>query len=241
MTIAICDDSVIDCLLSKFLISEYFKKHRKTCDIVTYETGAKLISDFEDGAVFDIVFMDIYVGEELGIDIAGRLRNEGYDNLLIFSTITPEYAIASYSVKANGYILKPFSTERIESVLDRVLEHYVKDYIRIKVRNSYVNIMYSDIIYIESCNNRCILHTADEEYPLYMKLDDIEQQIADEKSRFLRCHRSYIVNMDHITAVDEQFRLDNGDSALIRSSSRAQIKKTYLAYSQSGKVKHKKQ
>lgn len=223
MTIAICDDSVIDCLLSKFLISEYFKKHRKTCDIVTYETGAKLISDFEDGAVFDIVFMDIYVGEELGIDIAGRLRNEGYDNLLIFSTITPEYAIASYSVKANGYILKPFSTERIESVLDRVLEHYVKDYIRIKVRNSYVNIMYSDIIYIESCNNRCILHT------------------ADEKSRFLRCHRSYIVNMDHITAVDEQFRLDNGDSALIRSRSRAQIKKTYLAYSQSGKVKHKKQ
>lgn len=92
MTIAICDDSAIDCLLSKFLISEYFKKHRKTCDIVTYETGAKLISDFEDGAVFDIVFMDIYVGEELGIDIAGRLRNEGYDNLLIFSTITPEYA-----------------------------------------------------------------------------------------------------------------------------------------------------
>ncbi len=46
MTIAICDDSAIDCLLSKFLISEYFKKHRKTCDIVTYETGAKLISDF---------------------------------------------------------------------------------------------------------------------------------------------------------------------------------------------------
>ena len=230
MTIAICDDSAIDCLLSKFLISEYFKKHRKTCDIVTYETGAKLISDFEDGAVFDIVFMDIYVGEELGIDIARRLRNEGYDNLLIFSTITPEYAIASYSVKANGYILKPFSTERIESVLDRVLEHYVKDYIRIKVRNSYVNIMYSDIIYIESRNNRCILHTADEEYPLYMKLDDIEQQIADD-----------IVNMDHITAVDEQFRLDNGDSALIRSRSRAQIKKTYLAYSQSGKVKHKKQ
>lgn len=102
MTIAICDDSVIDCLLSKFLISEYFKKHRKTCDIVTYETGAKLISDFEDGAVFDIVFMDIYVGEELGIDIAGRLRNEGYDNLLIFSTITPEYAIASTASRQTG-------------------------------------------------------------------------------------------------------------------------------------------
>lgn len=69
-----------------------------------------------------------------------------------------------------------------------------------------------------------------------MKLDDIEQQMLDEKSRFLRCHRSYIINMDHVTAVDEQFRLDNGDSALIRSRSRAQIKKTYLCYSGKGKA-----
>lgn len=69
-----------------------------------------------------------------------------------------------------------------------------------------------------------------------MKLDDIEQQMVDEKSRFLRCHRSYIINMDHVTAVDEQFRLDNGDSVLIRSRSRAQIKKTYLCYSGKGKV-----
>lgn len=69
-----------------------------------------------------------------------------------------------------------------------------------------------------------------------MKLDDIEQQMLDEKSRFLRCHRSYIINMDHVTAVDEQFRLDSGDSVLIRSRSRAQIKKTYLCYSGKGKA-----
>lgn len=103
-----------------------------------------------------------------------------------------------------------------------------------------MSILCTAILSILSRNNRCILHTADEEYPLYMKLDDIEQQMLDEKSRFLRCHRSYIINMDHVTAVDEQFRLDNGDSVLIRSRSRAQIKKTYIAYSQSGKVKHKK-
>lgn len=83
MTIAICDDSAIDCILSKFLINEYFKKRKMTCSIITYETGAKLLSDFENGTVFDIVFMDIYVGDELGIDVAGKLRNEGYDNLLI--------------------------------------------------------------------------------------------------------------------------------------------------------------
>ena len=239
MRIALVDDSEIERGILLSLITDYGYEKQILFESDCFESGDAFLSSFSYDK-YDIVFMDIYVGDELGIDVAGKLRNEGYDNLLIFSTITPEYAIASYSVKANGYILKPFSGERIESVLNRVLEHYVRDYIRIKVRNSYVNIMYSDIIYIESRNNRCILHTADEEYPLYMKLDDIEQQMLDEKSRFLRCHRSYIINMDHVTAVDEQFRLDNGDSVLIRSRSRAQIKKTYIAYSQSGKVKHKK-
>lgn len=232
MIIAICDDSTVDLTLSRILIVEYFKKHKKMCSVITYETGSKLLSDYENGTVFDIVLMDIYVGKELGIDIARKLRETGYENLLIFSTITSEYAIESYSVKANGYILKPYSAARLEGVLDRVLEQYVTDYVSVKVRNSYVNIMYSDIIYIESCNNRCILHTATDEYPLYMRLDEIEKEIIGESSRFLRCHRSYIVNMDHVVAADEQFHLDNGDSVLIRSKSKAQIKKQYFDYLQ---------
>ena len=235
MLVAICDDSRIDLLLSKTLVIEYFRKRKLSCTVRLYENGTSLLDDLRDNTNFDIVFMDIYVGDELGIDIARQLRNNGYENLLIFSTITDEYAIESYSVRANGYILKPYNMTRLESVLDRVLEKYDTDFMRVKVRNTYVNVPYSDIIYIESCNNRCILHTADEEYSLYMRLDDIEKSLSGDESRFLRCHRSYIVNMDHITAVDEQFRLDNGESVLIRSKSKAQIKKHYVAYEESKK------
>lgn len=235
MLVAICDDSRIDLLLSKTLVIEYFRKRKLSCTVRLYESGTSLLDDLHDNTNFDIVFMDIYVGNELGIDIARQLRNNGYENLLIFSTITDEYAIESYSVRANGYILKPYNMTRLESVLDRVLEKYDTDFMRVKVRNTYVNVPCSDIIYIESCNNRCILHTEDEEYSLYMRLDDIEKSLSGDESRFLRCHRSYIVNMDHITAVDEQFRLDNGESVLIRSKSKAQIKKHYIAYKESKK------
>lgn len=235
MLVAICDDSRIDLLLSKTLVIEYFRKRKLSCTVRLYENGTSLLDDLHDNTNFDIVFMDIYVGDELGIDIARQLRNNGYENLLIFSTITDEYAIESYSVRANGYILKPYNMTRLESVLDRVLEKYDTDFMRVKVRNTYVNVPCSDIIYIESCNNRCILHTEDEEYSMYMRLDDIEKSLSGDESRFLRCHRSYIVNMDHITAVDEQFRLDNGESVLIRSKSKAQIKKHYIAYEESKK------
>lgn len=74
---------------------------------------------------------------------------------------------------------------------------------------------------------------------MYMRLDEIEERLSGDESRFLRCHRSYIVNMDHITAVDEQFILDNGESVLIRSKSKAQIKKRYFVYEEgkrTGKV-----
>ena len=228
-SILICDDSILARKQLKDVIS--------TLGTPTFYEAADGVDAVKKYKEFkpDIVFMDIYVGDELGIDIARQLRNNGYENLLIFSTITDEYAIESYSVRANGYILKPYNMTRLESVLDRVLEKYDTDFMRVKVRNTYVNVPYSDIIYIESCNNRCILHTADEEYSLYMRLDDIEKSLSGDESRFLRCHRSYIVNMDHITAVDEQFRLDNGESVLIRSKSKAQIKKHYIAYEESKK------
>lgn len=192
MLIAICDDSRIDAMLSKTLIIEYFKKRKLSCTVRLYVSGSELLKDVSDGKSFDIIFMDIYVGQELGIDLARQLRSEGYGNLLIFSTITDEYAVESYSVSASGYILKPYNMSRLEAVLDRVLEKYDADFMRVKVRNTYVNVPYSDIIYIESRNNRCILHTADEEYSLYMRLDEIEDSISDEGSRFLRCHRSIL-------------------------------------------------
>ncbi len=230
MVVAICDDSNTDARLSQNLIIKYFKKHRISYAVKTYESGAILLADIEKGLNFDIVFMDIYVGDELGIDIARHLRNMGYDNALIFSTVTSKYAIESYSVGADGYILKPYSMDKFESVIDRVLEKHVGDVMRVKVRNSFVNIPYNDIFYIESCNNRCILHTEAEKYSIYFRLDEIDEIVSGENSRFLRCHRSYIINMDHVTAVDEQFTLDNGDNILIRSKSRTQIKKHYLDY-----------
>ena len=129
MLIAICDDSRIDAMLSKTLLIEYFKKRKLSCTVRLYVSGSELLKDVSDGKSFDIIFMDIYVGQELGIDLARQLRSEGYGNLLIFSTITDEYAVESYSVSASGYILKPYNMSRLEAVLDRVLEKYDADFI----------------------------------------------------------------------------------------------------------------
>lgn len=230
MKIAICDDSKIDLMLSAMLIKNYFKSKSRSCCIETYDSGDSIISDIKNGECYDIIFMDIYIGNELGINVAKQLRELGYENILIFSTITDEYAVEGYSVKASGYLVKPYSQSGISAVLDGILQYHADETLEVRCRSTVRYIPFRDIFYIESCNNRCVVHTDKEEITIYKKLDDIRLSLIDNSSRFLRCHRSYIVNMDHIVAAEENFLLDNGDIVLIKAKNSAAIKKEYMDY-----------
>ena len=230
MKIAICDDSKIDLMLSAMLIKNYFKSKSRSCCIETYDSGDSIISDIKNGECYDIIFMDIYIGNELGINVAKQLRELGYGNILIFSTVTDEYAVEGYSVKANGYLVKPYSQSGISAVLDGILQYHADETLEVRCRSTVRYIPFRDIFYIESCNNRCVVHTDKEEITIYKKLDDIRLSLIDNSSRFLRCHRSYIVNMDHIVAAEENFLLDNGDIVLIKAKNSAAIKKEYMDY-----------
>lgn len=230
MKIAICDDSKIDRMLSAILIENYYKNKSISCIVETYDSGDSIISDIKNGECYDIIFMDIYIGNELGINVAKKLRELGYENILIFSTITDEYAVEGYSVKASGYIIKPYSQSGISAVLDGILQYHADETLEVRCRSTVRYIPFRDIFYIESCNNRCVVHTDKEEITIYKKLDDIRLSLKDSSSRFLRCHRSYIVNMDHIVAAEENFLLDNGDIVLIKAKNSAAIKKEYMDY-----------
>ena len=87
----------------------------------------------------------------------------------------------------------------------------------------------SDIIYVESNNSKCTVHTSSgNNYTLYKHLSDIENELADK--RFLRCHRSFIVNMNCVAAVDDDFILNSGERILIRQKSRKEIKNKFLEF-----------
>lgn len=230
MKVAICDDSKIDRTLSAMLINNYFKSKAVSCLVETYDSGDSIISDIKNGEWYDIIFMDIYIGNELGINVAKRLRALGYGNILIFSTVTDKYAVEGYFVKASGYLIKPYSQSSISAVLDGVLENYADKALEVRSRNTVRYIPYKDIAYIESSNSRCIVHTNKEEITVYKKLDDIERSLKRSSSRFLRCHRSYIVNMDHIVTAGENFQLDGGDIVLIKAKNAASVKKEYMDY-----------
>nr|UVY11053.1 MAG: LytTr DNA-binding domain [Bacteriophage sp.] len=104
-----------------------------------------------------------------------------------------------------------------------------KETLTVKFRRQINRLKYDEIEYVESqarvchifaTNNRCFVTTC--------KLNDLEEKLSDK--RFLRCHQSYLVNMDHIQSAGDNFVMDSGDIVQIRQNGAKEIKEKYEEY-----------
>ena len=87
----------------------------------------------------------------------------------------------------------------------------------------------STIMYAEVFNTVCVLHTTQDEYRTYITLDELCGLLDDE--RFIRCHRSFLVNMDYIDKIEEHnFILKNLVMVPIGRKNCTDVKKTFYAY-----------
>ena len=159
MRIAVCEDNQLQRDMIVQLLSRCSAERSLPVELVPYEFGMNLLYDVEEGADFDIVFLDIYLPDTMGNELAHRLRGMGYRGKLVFLTASPDFAIESYDVFASGYLLKPISYERLKTVLDRITEHVDPNTYQIRHRATVTRIAYRDILYIESSNSKCMIHT----------------------------------------------------------------------------------
>lgn len=232
MRIAVCEDNVIHQDIIENLLNRYSSEQSIPFEIVPYEYGMNFLYDVEEGASFDISFLDIYMDDILGIELAHKLRDMGYQGKIIFLTASPDFALESYDVAADGYLLKPHSYEKLKTVMDRITQNVAPSTYQIKQRSTVKKVIYHEILYIESSNSKCILHTVSgDEHVVYKTLNVIERELGDR--RFLRCHQSFLVNMDHIKQIDKQFLLTNGQSVPIRQRGVKAVRQAYMDYAAS--------
>ena len=118
---------------------------------------------------------------------------------------------------------------RIYRAIDEILSQMKDETLTFKFRRQINRLKYDEIEYVESqarvchifaTNNRCFVTTC--------KLNDLEEKLSDK--RFLRCHQSYLVNMDHIQSAGDNFIMDSGDVVRIRQNGAKEIKEKYENY-----------
>ena len=229
MRIAICEDNEIHRDILEHLLNRYFSERPIHFELVPYQYGMNFLYDMEEGAYFDMAFLDIYMEDTMGNQIAHKLRAMGYQGEIVFLTASSDFAIEGYDVDASGYLLKPLDYGKLEMVMDRITRNIAPSTYQIRHRTTVTKLAYHEILYIESNNSKCILHTeSGESYTVYKTLNTIEKELGDR--RFLRCHQSFLVNIDHIKQIGKQFLLSNGDYVPIRQRGVKAVRQAYIDY-----------
>lgn len=228
MRIAICDDdgtlrSDLRTALERSLAE---RKIRPRCS--EYAAGEQLVADASGDEPFDLVFLDVYLERENGVSVARSLRSVDSRVPIVFLSVSREHAVESYEVRATDYLVKPLDPADIERVLSRVLPvHEPRLAFRVGASRRYF--AFGDITYLESRDHAVLLHTADGScYRGLAKLDDVQRNLDDP--RFLRCHRSCLVNMDHIADVRDDFVLRDGTCVPVRVKERRRMHEAYHRY-----------
>jgi DNA-binding LytR/AlgR family response regulator len=228
LRIALCEDTKEDAERLRLFVEE----SEIPAVIHSYRDAGAFLRAFVPD-FFHLVFLDIYLdGEEIpqGVEIAKKIRKVDEKVRLVFTTSSLDHALDGYSVKASQYLVKPVQKTEVDAVLFNAAKYWndQNDMITITLDRQKKTIRTHEILYIEVMGKQSLIHTADEKISLYITLDDLEKQLP--KPPFLRCHRSFIVNLDHVTGIDRDFTVSNGDTVYIRRPDQWKMKKAYQDY-----------
>ena len=153
--IAVCDDNLEFLERESELIERWSEQSRIPVEIFRFDNGDALIAK-NNSVRMDIIFLDIIMPLQNGIDTARELRQSDPVVKIIFLTSSPEYALESYDVKARGYLLKPVSYDKIREVLDDCCYIYNEEpkNIILKTPFGYQKVFFHDIEYAEAQNKK---------------------------------------------------------------------------------------
>lgn len=147
----------------------------------------------------NLLFMDIYQKKMNGVSVAEYVETKHVDTDIIFVTTSQNHVFECYKHHAYAYLLKPLREHDITTEVKR----YLKDMqlnpkcLNISNRGNITKIPLDTILFVESNYRKIIVHTKNQEYEYYEKLDTLETLL--EQDGFIRCHQSYIVATDKIT------------------------------------------
>jgi DNA-binding LytR/AlgR family response regulator len=203
LKIAICEDNVADCATLSGYIQSYLSKLGCKGEIIHFSSSEKLLSVFVPGE-YQIIFLDIYLPGISGMDAARKIRQSDPDCALIFITVSPDFALQGFNVQATGYVMKPIQQNKMDKAMYmcREMLKRASRTIEVPAGREYVSIPAINIRYVEVYQKTTHFYTCGGEITSSLTLDEAEAMLGGEP--FLRCHRSYLVNMNHVESIGEQ-------------------------------------
>lgn len=154
---------------------------------------------------FDLLFLDIEIGEENGIEIGLKIRksNPEIPRIIITSSFS-KYLLDGYKINADRYFLKPIHQNEFNIEMDAILRKYLNKYLGFYDPSiSNQKILFKNIMYIEFSERKTKIHLINNRvlstnYPLKHWINLLKNEY-----QFSQCHKAFIVNFYHISTFQE--------------------------------------
>lgn len=192
-------------------------------NVIVYEQAEEVLKNNQ----VDLVLIDIILAsDKTGIDLGKHIR-EKYNIPFIFVTSNSDRATVenAKTVKPNGYLVKPFEQQDLYTSIEIALSNFnynektddgrqvegddkvvsnsiLNDSIFVKKQHLYYRIPFGDIHFIKADNVYLEVNTKDKKFLVRSPLKDYLEKLP--KNKFYRAHKSYIVNVDHIDAINSR-------------------------------------
>lgn len=184
----------------------------------------------------DVVLMDIMLkGQMNGIEAASQIRENIFVPVIFLTAYADENTLSKAKVsEPYGYILKPFKEIDIHTAIEMAVYKHEKerdlkkerdllysivenkdskDILFVKANSKLVKVKTSDIFYVEALKDYVVVNTAATRYTIHSTMKDIEKKLP--ASDFIRVHRSFIVRIDKIVAIEQPNLILEDDKKLI--------------------------
>jgi DNA-binding LytR/AlgR family response regulator len=230
MRIAICEDE--DKYAEQLIeyINEWAKDKNIFAEIFTHINAERFLYEWEESEDYDMIFLDIKMGRMTGMELAKIIRKTNNNVAIVFISNMKEYVIKGYSVAAMQFLLKPVKKEDCFACLSKVYKSSrVKKYYLLDDSEKTFKIPHEDIIYVEMFSHNAAMATLKQEYSFRKTLTRILEELNDDL--FIKCHKSYIINIRHVEAVSKTFAfMSNGAEVPLSKNIAREINERFIKY-----------
>lgn len=179
----------------------------------------------------DLLLLDIEMEGMSGIELAKCLV--GKETLIIFTTYNKNYAAEAFDLNVVDYLLKPVTIARFLQAIERAKETFNSlnplpvavdlDFLFIRDSNTIRRLHVDEILFLEAMGDYVKLYTANTFYSIHSTLKEVENKLP--KSKFLRVHRSFIIQVGKIDTMEGGTLIINNKTVPVADTFRASLNK----------------
>lgn len=221
--IGLCDDELYQIKVNGLFLKEIASKNDMDLEYHGFSNGIQL-KKYLLSKELDILFMDIDLGNESGIELAAQLSRQYPKMVIAFVTGHREFMEEAFEMDAMGYLVKPYEINRMERVLRKALLQATALRQSVKEPELIVNdenlrkkIKCKNIIYIQRQQYKSAIVTSQRQYCVYEPITALFERVGEG---FLRVNQSEVVNMEYIKTIE-------GNTVKLKNEMEMPIGRTY--------------